>query len=115
MTQAIRLFSEQRFRLTSAARIEAALGFAPGSGEMNHDFKTEGCTIAPRTADPGADDCNGDVDFRRAAPEPALLAIRTMMHSASYHVGGVLKALRRPGLLAAINGFKLALMVGPIR
>lgn len=41
VTEAMRLFSEQGFRATSVAQIEAAAGLAPGSGALYHHFKSK--------------------------------------------------------------------------
>jgi AcrR family transcriptional regulator len=41
VTEAMRLFSEQGFRATSVAQIEAAAGLAAGSGALYHHFKSK--------------------------------------------------------------------------
>lgn len=41
ITEAMRLFSEQGYRATSVAQIEAAVGLAPGSGALYHHFKSK--------------------------------------------------------------------------
>jgi PST family polysaccharide transporter len=43
-----------------------------------------------------------------------VLALYTAIYSVSFHAGDVLKAAGRPGLLTAISGAKLVLLVGPI-
>ncbi|GAB7066439.1 oligosaccharide flippase family protein [Mycolicibacterium hodleri] len=43
-----------------------------------------------------------------------VLSVYTVVYSASFHAGDVLKAVGRPGLLTAINGAKLVVLVGPI-
>lgn len=43
-----------------------------------------------------------------------VLSLYTLVYSASFHAGDVLKAVGRPGLLTAINAAKLAVLVGPI-
>lgn len=41
VTEAMRLFSEQGYRATSVAQIEAAAGLAGGSGALYHHFKSK--------------------------------------------------------------------------
>lgn len=41
MSEAMRLFSEQGYRATSVAQIEAAAGLAAGSGALYHHFKSK--------------------------------------------------------------------------
>lgn len=41
VTEAMRLFSEQGYRATSVAQIEAAAGLAAGSGALYHHFKSK--------------------------------------------------------------------------
>ncbi|OHV04857.1 TetR/AcrR family transcriptional regulator [Mycobacterium talmoniae] len=41
VAEAMRLFSEQGYRATSVAQIEAAAGLAPGSGALYHHFKSK--------------------------------------------------------------------------
>jgi len=44
----------------------------------------------------------------------AVLALYTVVYSASFHAGDVMKAAGRPGLLTVTSAAKLALLVGPI-
>ncbi|WP_286135182.1 TetR/AcrR family transcriptional regulator [Mycobacterium sp. UM_Kg1] len=46
LTAAMRLFSEQGYRATSVAQIEAAAGLAPGSGALYHHFKSKESLLA---------------------------------------------------------------------
>lgn len=46
VTAAMRLFSEQGYRATSVAQIEAAAGLAPGSGALYHHFKSKESLLA---------------------------------------------------------------------
>jgi len=41
VSEAMRLFSQQGYKGTSVAQIEAAAGLAPGSGALYHHFKTK--------------------------------------------------------------------------
>ncbi|NVN49352.1 TetR/AcrR family transcriptional regulator [Mycolicibacterium hippocampi] len=41
VTEAMKLFSQQGFKATSVAQIEAAAGLAPGSGALYHHFKSK--------------------------------------------------------------------------
>ncbi len=52
--------------------------------------------------------------YSSAAPVLAVLALYTLIYSASFHSGDVYKALRRPTTLTAIEVVKLATMVVPI-
>ncbi|WP_255502922.1 lipopolysaccharide biosynthesis protein [Mycolicibacterium sp. CH28] len=52
--------------------------------------------------------------YAEAVPILAVLAIYTVVYSASFHAGDVFKAMGRPGILTAINGGKLAVLIGPI-
>lgn len=52
--------------------------------------------------------------YEGAASILAVLALYTVVYSASFHAGDVLKAVGRPGLLTAINAAKLVVLVGPI-
>lgn len=53
---------------------------------------------------------------RYAAAGDALtvIALFTVVYSASFHSGDVYKAIGRPGILTAINGGKLLVMAGPV-
>ena len=53
-------------------------------------------------------------EYAGAAPILSVLALYTVVYSASFHAGDVFKAIGRPGLLTAINATKLAVLVGPI-
>ncbi|TPG34668.1 lipopolysaccharide biosynthesis protein [Mycobacterium hodleri] len=44
----------------------------------------------------------------------SVLALYTVVYSASFHAGDVFKAIGRPGILTAINAVKLAVLVGPV-
>ena len=46
ITEAMRLFSEQGYRATSVAQIEAAVGLAPGSGALYHHFRSKDALLA---------------------------------------------------------------------
>jgi PST family polysaccharide transporter len=52
--------------------------------------------------------------YSGAAPVLAVLALYTLVYSASYHAGDLFKASNRPSLLSAISAGKLALMIGPV-
>jgi PST family polysaccharide transporter len=52
--------------------------------------------------------------YAGAAPVLAVLALYTLVYSASYHAGDLFKASNRPTLLSAISAGKLALMIGPV-
>lgn len=52
--------------------------------------------------------------YAPAAPMLTLLAVYTVVYSASFHAGDVFKAIGRPGILTAINAGKLAVLIGPI-
>lgn len=52
--------------------------------------------------------------YSDAAGILVVLSLYTVVYSASFHAGDVLKAVGRPGLLTAINAGKLVLLVGPI-
>lgn len=52
--------------------------------------------------------------YAGAAPILGVLALYTVMYSASFHAGDVFKAIGRPGILTALNAFRLVLMAGPI-
>jgi AcrR family transcriptional regulator len=41
VTEAMRLFSQQGYKATSVAQVEAAAGLAPGSGALYHHFKSK--------------------------------------------------------------------------
>lgn len=53
-------------------------------------------------------------DYADAVPMLAIIAIYTVVYSASFHSGDVYKAIGRPGILTAINAAKLAVLVVPI-
>lgn len=53
-------------------------------------------------------------NYAQSSPILAVLAIFTVVYSASFHAGDVFKAIGRPGILTAINAAKLAALVGPI-
>ncbi len=53
-------------------------------------------------------------DYAGSAPILSVLAVYTVVYSASFHAGDVFKAIGRPGILTAINAGKLAVLVGPI-
>ncbi|CAJ1508051.1 TetR/AcrR family transcriptional regulator [[Mycobacterium] holstebronense] len=46
VSEAMRLFSQQGYRATSVAQIEAAAGLAPGSGALYHHFKSKEALLA---------------------------------------------------------------------
>ncbi|HYZ69034.1 MAG TPA: helix-turn-helix domain-containing protein [Mycobacterium sp.] len=46
VTEAMRLFSEQGYKATSVAQIEAAAGLAAGSGALYHHFKSKESLLA---------------------------------------------------------------------
>lgn len=46
VSEAMRLFSEQGYRVTSVAQIEAAVGLAPGSGALYHHFRSKEALLA---------------------------------------------------------------------
>ena len=52
--------------------------------------------------------------YAGSAPILAVIALYTVLYSASFHAGDVFKAVGKPGLLTAVNGAKLVLMIGPI-
>jgi PST family polysaccharide transporter len=49
-----------------------------------------------------------------AATMLAILAVYTVVYSASFHAGDVYKAVGRPGILTAINASKFVALVGPV-
>lgn len=53
-------------------------------------------------------------DYAASAAILSVLAIYTVVYSASFHAGDVFKAIGRPGVLTAINAGKLAVLVGPV-
>ncbi len=53
-------------------------------------------------------------NYAQSAPILSVLALFTVVYSASFHAGDVFKAIGRPGVLTAINAGKLAALVGPI-
>lgn len=53
-------------------------------------------------------------DYVQSTPILAVLAVFTVVYSASFHAGDVFKAIGRPGILTAINAGKLAVLIGPI-
>lgn len=52
--------------------------------------------------------------YAPAAPILSVLALYTVVYSASFHAGDVFKAIGRPQILTAISVAKLAVLVGPI-
>ena len=52
--------------------------------------------------------------YAGSAPILAVLAIYTVVYSASFHAGDVFKAIGRPGVLTAVNAAKLILLIGPV-
>ncbi len=52
--------------------------------------------------------------YAESAPILSVLAVFTVVYSASFHAGDVFKAIGRPGILTAINAGKLAVLIGPI-
>lgn len=52
--------------------------------------------------------------YAGSAPILSVLAIYTVVYSASFHAGDVFKAVGKPGVLTAVNAAKLVLLVGPI-
>lgn len=52
--------------------------------------------------------------YSDAASILVVLSLYTVVYSASFHAGDVLKAVGRPGLLTAINAAKLVVLVGPV-
>jgi lipopolysaccharide exporter len=65
------------------------------------------------TARPLVDTLYGG-NYAGSAPILSVLALYTILYSASFHAGDVFKAMGRPGVLTAINAGKLALLIGPI-
>lgn len=53
-------------------------------------------------------------EYAGSTPILSVLALYTVVYSASFHAGDVFKAIGRPGLLTMINAAKLAVLVGPI-
>ena len=53
-------------------------------------------------------------DYAGSAPILSVLAIYTVVYSASFHAGDVFKAIGRPGILTAINAGKLVVLIGPV-
>lgn len=53
-------------------------------------------------------------NYASSSPILAVLAVFTVVYSASFHAGDVFKAMGRPGILTAINAGKLAVLIGPI-
>lgn len=53
-------------------------------------------------------------EYAASAPILSVLAVYTVVYSASFHAGDVFKAIGRPGILTAINAGKLAVLIGPI-
>jgi len=51
--------------------------------------------------------------YAGSAPILAVIALYTVLYSASFHAGDVFKAVGRPGLLTAVNAAKLILLIGP--
>ena len=52
--------------------------------------------------------------YAASAPILSVLAIYTVVYSASFHAGDVFKAVGKPGILTAINAGKLAVLIGPV-
>ncbi len=53
-------------------------------------------------------------DYASSAPILSVLALYTVLYSASFHAGDVFKSIGRPGVLTAINAGKLVVLIGPI-
>lgn len=53
-------------------------------------------------------------NYAGSAPILSVLAIYTVVYSASFHAGDVFKAIGRPGILTAINAGKLVVLIGPV-
>lgn len=65
------------------------------------------------TAGPLVATLYGD-QYAGSAPILAVLALYTVIYSASFHAGDVFKAVGRPGVLTAVSAAKLILLIGPI-
>ncbi|MFY9491751.1 MAG: lipopolysaccharide biosynthesis protein [Mycobacterium sp.] len=52
--------------------------------------------------------------YAGSAPILAVLALYTVIYSASFHAGDVFKAIGRPGVLTAVSAAKLIVVIGPI-
>ena len=52
--------------------------------------------------------------YAGSAPILVVLALYTVIYSASFHAGDVFKALGRPGVLTAVSAAKLIVVIGPI-
>lgn len=52
--------------------------------------------------------------YAGSAPILTVIALYTVLYSASFHAGDVFKAVGRPGLLTLVNAAKLVLLAGPI-
>ncbi len=52
--------------------------------------------------------------YAGSAPILAVLALYTVIYSASFHAGDVFKAVGRPGVLTAVSAAKLVVVIGPI-
>lgn len=53
-------------------------------------------------------------EYAGSAPILSVLAVYTVVYSASFHAGDVFKAMGKPGILTALNAGKLVVLVGPI-
>ncbi|EHB55957.1 polysaccharide biosynthesis protein [Mycolicibacterium rhodesiae JS60] len=53
-------------------------------------------------------------NYAGSSPILSVLAMYTVIYSASFHAGDVFKAIGRPGILTAINAGKFVLLIGPI-
>lgn len=53
-------------------------------------------------------------EYAGSAPILSVLAVYTVVYSASFHAGDVFKAMGKPGVLTAINAGKLVVLVGPV-
>ncbi|MFI5509277.1 lipopolysaccharide biosynthesis protein [Mycobacterium sp. NPDC051804] len=65
------------------------------------------------TARPLVDTLYG-ANYAGSAPILSVLALYTVLYSASFHAGDVFKAIGRPGVLTAISAGKLVVLVGPV-
>ncbi len=65
------------------------------------------------TARPLVDTMYG-ANYAASAPILSVLALFTVLYSASFHAGDVFKAIGRPGVLTAINAVKLIVLIGPV-
>lgn len=52
--------------------------------------------------------------YAGSAPILVVLALYTVIYSASFHAGDVFKAIGRPGVLTAVSAAKLIVVIGPI-